>query len=288
MALILAQISDLHFSHLCFEPSQLLSKRWLGMANLFFCRRGKFLTQTLEELLKELKRQKVTHLLIAGDLTTTSHPKEFELARFFCDKVLAAGIELFIIPGNHDCYTKEAECNKSFYNYFPSTYGSSVFSLKEEGVCYVDLDNNYGLLLLDAALATPLYFSGGLFSAKLEANLRSTLASVPKNKEIILMCHFPFFESKRRQLKREKELQKILKEHPQIKLYLCGHSHKHSLSKPDGLPLLCDSGSCTQKKCATWNKFTLLPGACRIEAFKKESEEGKTAFHLFHEKWYNI
>ena len=77
----LAHISDLHFSKFCFSPLQLLSKRWLGSANMLVGRQRTYVNKKPFTLPDLLKKEGVSHVLITGDLTTTSRASEFLIAK---------------------------------------------------------------------------------------------------------------------------------------------------------------------------------------------------------------
>ncbi len=271
--IVLGHLSDLHFSKIDFNPSQLLSKRWLGNLNLIFFRNGKYLPERLRQLPAFAKAQGITHLIITGDLTTTARPIEFERAKQFLDGFTAEGIKLIVLPGNHDTYTRRSDKQKRFYNYFPDLSDSFGYCLKKDRLVSIPLGNNHELVIIDTAVATSLAFSGGHFDQLLAIKLADLLSKTPKSKEIILACHFPLFESVRRSLAGEKRLIEILRASPNVKLYLCGHTHiqKTENLRCDGLPLMSNSGSISYYKNATWNKLTLSPGLAEITSFKLES-----------------
>jgi hypothetical protein len=127
-------------------------------------------------------------------------------------------------------------------------------------------------LALDTARATNPYSSQGLFSEKLEQYTIELLGLLPPGDAIICFNHYPFFpqDEPRRNLARGEALEKMMRQFPQIRLYLHGHTHRHAIAdlQPNHLPILLDSGCCVQEKEGTWNLIDLLPDHCEVTAFR--------------------
>ena len=243
----IAHISDLHFAKASLSPMQFFSKRWLGNLNLLFCRQKEFNQEQLAQLVELFKSLKVDLVLISGDLTTTSQAQEFRLAVEFVDTLTKQGIQVIAIPGNHDQYTKSAYKKRLFYQFFPSKFTTSQFDLNAHGLAVKELPNGWFLIALDTAIATSLISSRGYFSPDLEERLELTLANLPADRPILLANHFPFFDpdGPRKALGRSSALRDLIARYPAIKLYLHGHTHRHTVAdlRPSGLPIVLDSGS---------------------------------------------
>lgn len=237
----IAQISDLHFSHVSFSPFQFFSKRWLGNLNALFLRKHLRFQDRLNVLPSFFKELGVDHILICGDLSTTSHKKEFAKAAGLVREFEQKGMNVFSVPGNHDQYTTQAYKDMTFYDYFGSD------KLKENGVSSEELGNGWWLVRIDTAIATSWVSSRGLFSLETESNLEELLSSLPSNAKVILMNHYPFFQhdSPRKTLERGRELQALIQSFPKVKLYLHGHTHRHCIAdlRNSELPIILDSGS---------------------------------------------
>jgi len=273
----IAHISDLHFSKISWDPLQFFSKRILGNLNLLLKRKNVFSSTQPFTLLKRWKELGVSDVIISGDLTTTSSREEFRIATRFVDAIKEMGIEPHIIPGNHDHYTRRSYRKKLFYDYFPLQFGIDIpsFNLKEHGVTAKKLDYDWWLVGLDTAVATPLLSSGGLFSKKVEKNLNKILDEIPKQDKILLVNHFPFFkhEIPRRRLKKGEALQKVIENHPNIFMYIHGHTHRRTLGdlRKNGLPIVTDSGSAAYLH-GSWNLITLTPSSCEIKVYEWQKE----------------
>src|SRR5277367_2209296 len=98
MPIKIAHISDLHFSHLTFSPSQFFSKRWIGNLNLIFSRKKDYQPEKLHTLAAYFAKENVSHLFITGDLSTTSLDEEFKKAKDFIEGFEKVGIKVFVIP----------------------------------------------------------------------------------------------------------------------------------------------------------------------------------------------
>jgi len=278
----IAHISDLHFSKVSFQLNQFSSKRWLGNLNLLFSRKKAFDQDRLFELIPFFKAQKINHLIITGDLTTTSLNSEFDQALQFVKRVEEAEIKVWVLPGNHDHYTKQAYRQKRFYHYFPS-------DLKEEGVFRIILKKGWWLVGLDTALATSLLSSRGDFNPLLQEKLTQILDDIPKSDKIIMANHFSLFENDgpRKILLRSDSLKNLLLKYPHILFYLHGHSHRHSVAdlRPNGLPIILDSGSVSHKQNGSWHLLDISQNECQLDIFNYCPESAWQASKRFTFGW---
>ena len=276
----IAHISDLHFSKITLSPSQFFSKRWIGNLNLLLLRRNAFQAERVEEFFLYLKENKVDFLVITGDLSSTSLKEEFAQAREFVCRVEMLGTRVIVIPGNHDHYTRRSWKDKVYYNYFPESFQEkSAWRLKEDGMTVVDLSENWALVALDTALATSWTSSCGLFSQKHEMNISRVLRSMAPEKQVIVINHFPLFDTDQESkiLKRAEVFRDILKEFSNVRFYLHGHTHRHSIADltPSGLPIVLDSGSLVDRCGGYFHLIDLFPKEARLTAFQKNQKQGE-------------
>lgn len=283
----LAHISDFHFTHLTWNPFRLLSKRFLGNLNWLTVRKKHFFEEQLEPLPALLQELGVDLVLLGGDFTTTALLEEFEKAKRFINKIKQPWIA---IPGNHDHYTHRSFRNKHFYRYFTNKRSSiahpvEFFTLKDHGIEAHKIKEGWWLIALDTTLATNPYSSEGLFSEKLEAYIEEVLKLIPSTESILLLNHYPFFQNDvpRHNLIRGELLQELLKRHPRIRLYLHGHTHRHTIAdlQVSNLPLILDSGSCAQGKKGAWNLIDLEPNGCTISTYRWDHNWTKTRTEEF-------
>jgi 3',5'-cyclic AMP phosphodiesterase CpdA len=269
----IAHISDLHYTQIIWNPLRLLSKRLFGNLNWIFKRNSEFSPDLLIPLPGLFQELGVDLVLFGGDFTTTAAKEEYQLAKRFVSQIAQ---KWMAIPGNHDHYTYCSYRKKYFYNYFshspkPISCPTDFFTLKDHGIEASQISSNWWIIALDTARATNPYSSRGLFSQKLEAYMKEILTLIPKESQILILNHYPFFQNDahRRTLDRGEALMEILKTEPRIHLYLHGHTHRHIIAdlQPNNLPIILDSGSCTKTKQATWNLIDLKEKGCEISVY---------------------
>ena len=265
----IAQISDFHFSEITLNPFRLFSKRFLGLLNWIFFRRGAFTTKSVEELPSVLKELAIDQILLGGDFTSTALPAEFARARAFIDRLPAPWIA---IPGNHDHYTYRAHRQKHYYQAIQSSRKADLCNLAEDGVEARRIGDRWWVVSLDTARATNLYSSRGLFSPQLEARLKTLLDQIPSDHSILLFNHYPFFQhdTHRHTLKRGDRLEQVLRADPRIKAYLHGHTHQHIIAdlQPSGLPLILDSGCVADERNGSWNLLSIDDRGIQIDVYR--------------------
>ena len=268
-----AQISDLHFTHPSWNPLRFCSKRIAGMVNWFLFRQKGFSHIPLMALPALFKSLDLDFVMVCGDLTSTSLPVEFQAAKDFFNKIATP---LIVIPGNHDQYTHGSHREMRFYRFFqnkssPIQHPLQFFSLPKHGIEVHPLKPSWWCVALDTALPTSLTSSNGLFSPTLEKYLAEVLHSLPKEDHIILMNHFPFFENdiSLHRLIHGNRLRALLEKYPNVRLYLHGHSHRHTIAdlRPNHLPVILDSGCPSQKLQSTWNLIDCTDQRCTVQGF---------------------
>ncbi len=264
----LAQVSDFHFTKLTMNPFRLLSKRSLGHLNWIFRRKDLFSSKPSESLPFLFQALNVDVILLGGDFTSTSMKEEFILAKNF---VLSLTRPWIAIPGNHDVYTKRSFIKQTYYQHFQNRT-PALYSLAKEGMEAHKIDPLWWVIALDTSRPTNLRSSQGFFSEKLEERLDGLLSVIPDKEKIILFNHYPFFpqEEEKHSLLRGEALEKLIRRHPKIALYLHGHTHRHVVAdlQGDELPIILDSGSCGETKRSTCNIIDLNPSGCKVTTFQ--------------------
>jgi 3',5'-cyclic AMP phosphodiesterase CpdA len=270
----IAQISDFHFTHITWNPFRLFSKRILGNLNWLLSRRNAFSADQLDSLPELFRSLNVDLVLLGGDFTTTALPEEFETSARFVRKITQPWIA---IPGNHDHYTYRSYRQKHFYRYFTNqkkeiAHSVDFFTLKDQGIEAHLITAGWWVVALDVSRATNLYSSKGCFSEKIEAYLEEVLSLIPKTDSVLLFSHYPFFQNgkPRHNLERGEALEEFVKRHPQIRLFLHGHTHRQTIAdlQPNQLPIVLDAGSAAQGANGSWNLIDLSPDQCVVEAYR--------------------
>lgn len=272
----IAHLSDLHVYRHTISPLQLFSKQWIGNLNVLLNRRFKFHRDARPDLLPLFSELNVKYVVISGDMSCTSLPSEFSAAKQLVDSFLEAGMEVLIVPGNHDNYTKRAFKKKKFYRFFgeqgsDAGYPFSQYNMAEHRVSVRRLGPRWWWVGLDTTVAAGMLRSNGVFDEELEARVGEVLAGLPKDDFVVMTNHFPLTTTHpSHDMKRLKALRALLSRFPQTKLYLHGHVHRQGITdgRPAALPLLVNSGSCGLKRNASCNIIDLLPQSCRIQLYR--------------------
>ena len=249
------------------------------MINWLLFRRSSVSHKQLDSLPVLFKSLNVELVLVGGDLSSTSLLAEFETARKFFSKIDAP--KLFT-PGNHDQYTKGSHRQKRFFTFFSNQrkiieHPLEFFTLKDHGVEVHRLANSWWCVLLDTAPPTSITSSNGLFSQELEKYLEEVLNTFSSEDRLIVLNHFPFFENdpSLHRLIGARRLSKLIERHPNVYMYLHGHTHRHSIAdlRPNNLPIILDSGCPIQKPEGTWNLIDLSDEGCRIRGYHWNKKE---------------
>jgi len=269
----IAHLSDLHFAQTTYDLSQFCSKRWLGNLNFLLFRQHTYKADHLWMLPDFLRTLHVDGICVTGDLATTSLPEEFAQGKKWMEQLPKP---FFVLPGNHDMYTRSSEREKLFYRYFPER------ALEEKRVTVHPLKEKWWWVGLDCAVATSIFFSDGTFFKETEVALNQILAKIPSDEHVIMGNHFPLFGhgNPRHDLKRRRHLQALLKKYPQVKLYLHGHDHGFYLIDrvQEGLPLVLNSGSCAHARKGTFYLIEMDGKGCQVQ--QATLEENSTTWRL--------
>ncbi len=268
----LAHISDMHCYRLTLSLTQFLSKRWLGNINVLVNRRISFHKDPNSNLLDLFDSQKIDHVIVSGDVSTTSLSEEFAVAAEFMDELESRGMKTHLVPGNHDNYTRKVHRQGLFYKYFDGASRDHEFHLKSDKIAVRPLNHNCWWIGLDTTIPTPLLLSKGLFSEEIEARLEQVLEEIPSDHHIVLTNHFPLFETVHpsHDMERSPALRKLLKKYPNVRLYLHGHVHRQSIrdKRKMNLPITLNSGSCGLKRRATCHIIDLSDAGCEVEVWR--------------------
>jgi 3',5'-cyclic AMP phosphodiesterase CpdA len=269
-ALRIAHLSDPHFSRISYHPRQFLSKRWIGNFNLMFFRQHRYQTEHLLHLPELVDSLKVEAVFITGDFSATSLDEEFSEGKKFASDFKEKGLCTFVVPGNHDCYTKAIEQGKRFYSFFPSN------DLRDKRVESFSLGKRWWYIGLDCAVATPPFCSYGIFLESTEKHLKEALLAIPHEDCVVVANHFPLFTTGRplHDLRRAQELQNVLQAFGQVKLYLHGHDHEHHIAdrQSEGFPLVLNCGSCAHRPGGTFYLIDLFEKECLVQRLVYQKE----------------
>jgi 3',5'-cyclic AMP phosphodiesterase CpdA len=193
----IAHFSDLHV--LALEgnsPARFFNKRLTGWANIRLKRGHVHRSTYVSAIAREIRRAKVDHVAITGDLTNLALETEFAAAR----RLLEEGLELdatrvSIVPGNHDLYTRGAMRSKRFARYFAEYLDSDLPGLGVDvgpgHFPFVKLRGPAAIIGLSSAVPRPPFVAAGKLGRGQIGELDKILShdEVKKRTPVLLMHH---------------------------------------------------------------------------------------------------
>ncbi|MCB1156119.1 MAG: metallophosphoesterase [Leptospiraceae bacterium] len=242
-------ISDLHFPT-ALPLFSLRNKMIAGYINFYIRRRHKHPEEIREALLRFISKTEYDGLFITGDLTNVSGEKEFERARELLEPVLDE--RTFVIPGNHDRYTKQSiEPVRLFEKYFSRYTGISFAENEKLFLRYKTFRDLY-VIGWDSNEPRSLTEACGEIHDEV---IDTTFIFLRKKgiQSYLLLCHHPLWnpsyrpEPENHSLKDKKGRLEKLKTFPPL-VYLHGHHHTNYTKKStDELPFtIINSASSTR------------------------------------------
>jgi 3',5'-cyclic AMP phosphodiesterase CpdA len=229
----LIHIADIHFWRVVRNPLHLLNKRFLGNLTVLLKRRREFDMARAEPYADAIAEAAVPAgaktVLLTGDFVSTSTHDEFDLAARFVRGLRARGLEVHLLPGNHDVYTFESVRRKRFERHFgeflpPDGYPSLM-----------RLPGGTPLILVPTV--RPRHFSArGHVTEDDVAQVRQLLAQT--GDRVVVAGHYPllhrthgYASNRWRRLENADKLRRVLGESEKQILYAAGHVHAFSYER---------------------------------------------------------
>lgn len=181
----IAHITDIHF-YVPPRIGQLPGKRLLGTANLYLRgRRHEFSPQVQACVVQTLQDLKPDAVVISGDLTAQATAEEFDAA-FTALRPVLDSVPTFVIPGNHDVYTRGAQqtqrIRERFGAWMAIDEATGIGRLDVDGVTFIGLDPNRPTFLFATGVLPPRQLEG----------LRSMLDAPDLAERTVILCiHYP-------------------------------------------------------------------------------------------------
>lgn len=233
----LIHITDLHFWEIVKNPLALMNKRFLGNANVIYRRRKEFPMAQAAIYSEHLASLGIQNCLIGGDFTSTATHGEYQMGRKFVEKLVQRGMNVHLMPGNHDVYTFESVRTRRFHQYF-GDYAPA------EGYPHAArLPGGTPLILVPTVCPNILSSAGRITDAEARAT-RDLVMACPEG-PILVAGHYPilhrtagYTSSKSRQLRNAEALRTALGETGRTVLYIAGHVHRFSYTQDDRYPNL--------------------------------------------------
>ena len=227
MTFRLAHLSDVHLQPMpAAELSRLNLKQWLGLANWHFGRKNQQSRSVLDRLIEDIRRQRVDHVVITGDLANLGLRAELEAAARFVSAI-GGPDAVTLIPGNHDAYA-----GTDFSPLLPwMTTNAAGASLQGQRAAFPFLKvfGDVALIGLSSAVKTPPFHASGRLGPVQIGDLRQLLPRLAnKGKARVVLIHHPPLPNpsdKRRGLTDAAALTAVLCELG-ADLVLHGHNHR--------------------------------------------------------------
>ena len=229
-----AHISDIHIS--TFDGAMFrdfLNKRILGGLNLLLHRReyrGGKAEILLSALTQDINAQRPDLVLFTGDVTSLSLPQEFARARTFVES-LGDPSRVVLLPGNHDCYTYEAQKSHRFETVFGDYLGTQTNG-PEQAFPYVRrFGERLAIVALSSAVATPPPLATGRLGGPQRERLKELLGGLSQEgRFVVLAVHHP--PDKRAQkaggrMRHMEDSLELLKLAAEAKVPMIAHGHEH-------------------------------------------------------------
>ncbi len=233
----LIHVADLHFWKVVFNPFSMLNKRFLGNLNVIVRRKNEFAIDRAKAYADAIEAAGAKSVLFTGDFTSTSLDEEFEVAGEFVKDIELRGMNVSLVPGNHDVYTFEAARKKRFEKHLGS------YLPKEELPAMITLPGGTSMILVPTVRPNLISAKGLVTDATVE-KVKSLLSD--SSQLTIIAAHFPLLTntygyklSPSRRLRNAPALRHALGQSGREILYACGHVHRFSLvSDPEFSNLL--------------------------------------------------
>lgn len=226
-------ISDLHFP-VRLKLHKLKDKCLVGYINYSLRRKKKH--KNYEALIECIQSLDYDCLVLSGDITNVSDPTEFKEARRILEPILDT--RAFLVPGNHDRYTKEALDGQWFEKYFGDSIGELLPHAKEEGY-YIRYKNSNGFVIIgwDSNLPLPPMDAHGYLNPIIP---KKTIQFLNESnvQNYMIVCHHPIWnppehmESERHRLLNREEILQEITNYPPL-CYFHGHLHTNWIREPD-------------------------------------------------------
>ncbi len=225
-SLRLLHISDPHFFYATWNLARWFSKRSLGNLNALLLRTFPHRKERLHSLPALANQLAVNLVVVSGDLTTTSLPLEFSMAK---EWMMQFPCPVYCVPGNHDVYTLGAARKKRYYTYFPSP------PLAADRVERRRIGPGWWWIGLDGAVPHGWLQSYGVFTPDMERRLMRYFSEIPPDDFVIVTNHFPLYPSGKPSHDTVgcERLQACLQLRQGRLLYLHGHDHQPLIVPPD-------------------------------------------------------
>lgn len=233
----ICHIADLHFWRVVRNPLRMLNKRFLGNLTVCLLRRHRFIMAHAEPFADGVAATGVQHVLLTGDFSSTSLDEEFAMATAFVRGLRQHGLEVYLVPGNHDAYTFEACRKKRFERHFAEFLPEGGYPAR------ITLPGGTPLILVPTAIPNALSSRGLVSRATLET-VRALLDACSAG-PVLVASHYPLLfrtasygSPRQHRLRNAGALRELLGTCGRPVLHVAGHVHRFSYVRDADYPSL--------------------------------------------------
>lgn len=199
----------------------------LGNLNVYWRRRHEFVMHRAEAFADQAAATGIRTAILTGDFTSTSTPAEFDMGRAFVEGLAKRGLQVYLMPGNHDVYTFESVRERRFHHYFGEF-------LPPEGYPHrYTLPGGTSLVIVPTVTANFFSSKGRIKRSEVHRALE-LIASCPPG-PVLVAGHYPvlhrtygYTTAPSRQLRNAELLREAMGNSSRNILYIAGHVHRFS------------------------------------------------------------
>lgn len=275
----LIHITDLHFWEIVRNPFALMNKRFLGNANVIYRRRHEFHMGQAVAYSEHLASLGIRDCLIGGDFTSTATPGEYQMGKDFVVDLESRGMNIHLMPGNHDVYTFESVRAGRFHQYFGAYAPGAGYPHATA------LPGGTPLVLVPTVCPNVLSSAGRITDAEAAAT-RKLIEACPAG-PVLVAGHYPvlhhtssYRSGQSRRLRNADALRSAMGETGRNILYIAGHVHRFSYTQDDRYPFL--------RHLTTGAFFLKRPlEDCRgaFSTIRAEGDAFRVSWHRFEAGW---
>ncbi len=209
-----------------------------------------YLDEITEAFLEEVQMERPSVLILSGDLSQNGEKVNHEELAKKLARVQAAGIQVLVIPGNHDinhpwsssyfedkATPAQTISSEEFYEIYHQFGYDQAASRAPDSLSYVyHLDEKYWVMMLDSCMNEPVHETGGKLSEETVSWMRTQLEEA-KNADVtvIPVAHHNLLDEstlypEECTIENSKEVTALLEEYG-VPVYLSGHLHLQRIQK---------------------------------------------------------
>lgn len=198
----------------------------------------------VDALLWDCVNESADVLLLLGDITNASHPEQHEVLVEKLEFARSQGLNILVIPGNHDIGDISANGFAEFYADFGY---NDAYSRDSDSLSYSFLIKEHLFIMLDTDGYLDHPTEPRLSETTLEWAEKQLEAAAENGWKVYCAGHYPILSYYLDPYEGQLELAELLRRYD-VPLYLCGHLHERRMAESDGLAELVVEQS-TQYPC---------------------------------------